>query len=481
MIRVFALTSSRARRHVARYAALLAVALFVSTPTAIGQVSTDPSGATTISSKEKVNIILDHDRTPEKSTLLVKIMVPQDAKVNSFMLSDPPRLVVDFVGVRLKKSEEFSAPKNGVVKQIRLGAHPDKLRIVMDLIPEKAPQFEWRAGPRQATLRIDESISAPKPKADTAPAIAQAAPAAVSVTAPPVAPISKAPETPAPTKAPSTATPTAQPTSTPTPLPTKAPTVAPTATHTPLPTSSPTVAASPTPAPTRPEPKAKLPELSDRELEAALDQEVAKASAALERGEELKDSYAEGEDLVDVPSVDTGGGEGLEIEEKDESPSLAKNSAPTLQKEPTKVSGIITKDLPTAAISSPSAPPQDSLSSLRANVVPAQPVVEFTVQSAGFASLEPAHQQAFKVTLSKAGAQAQMSKVDPTTYKIIIPKCGLSNLGLALPQYPPADFNGLTVVTSRVEGDSVEITAQVEAGTTLTTLIRDREIWIKKG
>jgi hypothetical protein len=208
---------------------------------------------------------------------------------------------------------------------------------------------------------------------------------------------------------------------------------------------------------------------------------VAKASAALERGEELKDSYAEGEDLVDVPSVDTGGGEGLEIEEKDESPSLAKNSAPTLQKEPTKVSGIITKDLPTAAISSPSAPPQDSLSSLRANVVPAQPVVEFTVQSAGFASLEPAHQQAFKVTLSKAGAQAQMSKVDPTTYKIIIPKCGLSNLGLALPQYPPADFNGLTVVTSRVEGDSVEITAQVEAGTTLTTLIRDREIWIKKG
>jgi hypothetical protein len=53
-------------------------------------------------------------------------------------------------------------------------------------------------------------------------------------------------------------------------------------------------------------------------------------------------------------------------------------------------------------------------------------------------------------------------------------------LGLALPQYPTADYKGILAATPKVEGDTVEITIQVEEGVSLTTLMRDKEVWIKR-
>jgi hypothetical protein len=35
-------------------------------------------------------------------------------------------------------------------------------------------------------------------------------------------------------------------------------------------------------------------------------------------------------------------------------------------------------------------------------------------------------------------------------------------------------------VTPKIEGETVEITVQVEQGVSLSTLIRDREVWIKR-
>jgi hypothetical protein len=211
--------------------------------------------------------------------------------------------------------------------------------------------------------------------------------------------------------------------------------------------------------------------MSEKELEEALDKEVARATEALERGEELPESTdVEGEDLVDVPAE--------EIEDTDLSEQ--KEAAPSQAETPTKSAGLVTKDLPTGTSNQAAPAKPDAVSGLRANPIPAAPVTDFTIQSAEYSYLEPDHKEAFRVTLSRPGAQAQMSKVDPTTYKVVIPKCGLANLGLALPQYPPADFKGLLAVTSKIEGDTVEITTQVEQGVSLTTLIRDREVWIKR-
>jgi hypothetical protein len=210
--------------------------------------------------------------------------------------------------------------------------------------------------------------------------------------------------------------------------------------------------------------------MSEKELEEALDKEVARATEALERGEKLPENLEfEGEDLVDVPAE--------EPEDQDLSEEKAPE-APSKGAADNKSAALITKDLPTSGNSQAPAK-SDAVSGLRANPIPPPPVVDFSVQSAEYSYLEPDHKEAFRVLLSKPGAQAQMSKVDPTTYKIVIQKCGLANLGLALPQFPPADFKGILAVTPKIEGDTVEITAQVEQGVALTTLIRDREVWIK--
>lgn len=430
------------------------------------QTNQDTAGASTLSSKQKVSVIIDRERTPEQTILLLKILVPQDAKVEAFALQNPSRIVVDFHGVTLKTSENLVPPKNSAIKMIRLGAHPDKLRIVIDLSTQAPPQFEWRGGARQATLRIVESGTA------SAPVAAPAAPPAEPTKAP-VAPTA-AQATPAPTTPPAQPTkpPTVTPTLTPTLIPTKAATVAPTIAPTTAPTTAPTSA--PTIQPTVEQrvttTAPKLPDLTDKELEEALDKEVAKASQALERGEELPDpAELEGEDLVDVPADD--------IEE----PDLSEEKQPAAQPPvPTnKTSTIVTKDLPTGTTNQPAAKP-DSLTGLRANPIPAAPVTDFTVQRAEFSFLEPDHKEAFRISLSQGTAQARMSKVDPTTYKIVIPKCGLANLGLALPQYPPAEFKGILAATPKVEGDTVEVTIQVEEGVSLTTLMRDKELWIKR-
>lgn len=189
-------------------------------------------GPKTIASKDRVSVLIDREIADSKSFIILKISVPTDSKVNAFLLPDPPRLVVDFEGASIKKSENFSAPSNGVVKQVRLGAHAEKLRVVVDLIKSTPPEYEWKAGKRQAIIKILEEDR------KGAPLAPPAAPVASPATQP-----TSAPAAAEPTKAVAPATPTTAATNT-------AKAAAPTPTIAPVLTN--TAAASPTtpPAPT---------------------------------------------------------------------------------------------------------------------------------------------------------------------------------------------------------------------------------------
>lgn len=193
-------------------------------------------GPKTIASKERVSVLIDREVEETKSFIVLKISVPTDSKINAFLLPDPPRLVVDFEGATIKKSENFPAPTNGVIKQVRLGAHAEKLRVVVDFISSKTPEYEWKAGKRQVILRILESTHE-APAAPAQPQIPPAAqptavepPPAQPTTAPTIAPTVAATRTPALTATAATtpppvnsATPTT--TSTPTEVPTEKPTL----------------------------------------------------------------------------------------------------------------------------------------------------------------------------------------------------------------------------------------------------------------
>ena len=56
-------------------------------------------------------------------------------KYNVFTLTDPARVVLDLMGVELAAGKAKVPPSDPLVKGIRMGTHPDKVRIVFDLIP----------------------------------------------------------------------------------------------------------------------------------------------------------------------------------------------------------------------------------------------------------------------------------------------------------------------------------------------------------
>lgn len=186
-------------------------------------------GPKTIASRERVSVLIDREIADGKKYIVLKISVPTDSQVKAFLLPDPPRVVVDFEGASIKKSEEFPAPENDVIKQVRLGAHPSKIRFVLDMQRTTPPEYEWKAGKRQAILKFYEGPAEPAAAAGATPAAVVPAPATTAAPAPSL-------PTTAPTVAPTVAQ---SPTAAPTTLPTTAPTVPPTATPSTTPTSTP--------------------------------------------------------------------------------------------------------------------------------------------------------------------------------------------------------------------------------------------------
>lgn len=161
-------------------------------------------GPKTIASKEHVSVLIDREITDGKKFIVLKISVPTDSQVKAFTLADPPRVVVDFEGASIKKSEDFQAPENEVIKTVRLGAHPQKIRVVLDMRRSTPPEYEWKAGKRQAILRFFEGqAEGAQPSSTAVPAPSKTSPTTAPV---PAVTSPKLPETTAPlpvaTKAP---------------------------------------------------------------------------------------------------------------------------------------------------------------------------------------------------------------------------------------------------------------------------------------
>ena len=85
-------------------------------------------------------------RPAEKITAIQPITYGEELKVyiigdgsitkyNVFTLTDPARVVLDLMGVELAAGKATVPPSDPLVKGIRMGTHPDKVRMVFDLIP----------------------------------------------------------------------------------------------------------------------------------------------------------------------------------------------------------------------------------------------------------------------------------------------------------------------------------------------------------
>ncbi|MBX7143384.1 MAG: AMIN domain-containing protein [Oligoflexia bacterium] len=174
------------------------------------------------------------------AALLIQIPIPTGAKAQTLSLESPARLVVDVTGISKKFRSESRPFSSGALSAVRLGAHPDKVRLVFDFTSASISTTEKQVkNVLNITVRTTDASEANLP----APTPLPSSPAATPTSEPQLpqpsklSPIPKATEVPintsTPTKVPTTA-PTATPTSVPnTPTPAATPTpisIAPTAT-----------------------------------------------------------------------------------------------------------------------------------------------------------------------------------------------------------------------------------------------------------
>jgi type IV pilus assembly protein PilQ len=95
--------------------------------------ATQPSARVASTPAKKITAI-----QPIRSDEEVKVYIVGDGSINNynvFTLTDPARVVLDIMGVKLVASKGGVPPSDKLLKNIRVGEHPDKVRVVFDLIP----------------------------------------------------------------------------------------------------------------------------------------------------------------------------------------------------------------------------------------------------------------------------------------------------------------------------------------------------------
>jgi type IV pilus assembly protein PilQ len=121
--------------------------------------------------KAIVNIFL------EQAADFVLFHILGDGKLgnyNSFKLDSPSRLVLDIWGVDLKNIKRSIKIKNPMIKEVRVGLHPEKLRLVFDSLSPKLPPYQiHRMDDRCLVLfgtpppTLESRLSLPKAPAET--------------------------------------------------------------------------------------------------------------------------------------------------------------------------------------------------------------------------------------------------------------------------------------------------------------------------
>ncbi len=67
-------------------------------------------------------------------------------RYNAFHLAEPPRVVVDFLDVHATQTTDSVALRGALVKQVRVGQHGDKVRLVFDVIPVSGIPYQITEG-----------------------------------------------------------------------------------------------------------------------------------------------------------------------------------------------------------------------------------------------------------------------------------------------------------------------------------------------
>ena len=147
------------------------VALEAAPENAVEAVEAAPS-AIAASPAKAASKVLKVSSSKEDGNTVIRIATDGlAANFNSFVLSDPARIVVDVLGVSNSTGKDSQKLQGSFVKNVRIGSYSDKARFVFDGSVKKLPPYSVTAEDGAIVLAIGPSVT-PTPKA--APAMVQA-------------------------------------------------------------------------------------------------------------------------------------------------------------------------------------------------------------------------------------------------------------------------------------------------------------------
>lgn len=380
---------------------------------------------------------LHRDTSVTPPRYLFSMKVPRDAALSVFNLTDPTRLVIDLLQMSIPRNETFVVDKDPFLGAIRFGAHPDRMRIVLDLKSPLPPIYSWAQKGDLLNLTI---------QARTRKAIESPTPAAVT---------------------PVVATPEATPKQV-----EKQPQIV---------------------SVIRQPPSAGTPE-AEIASEEVIDSETAPDADSLSLPEEslhssptpktpikqatqipAKGADVNAEEILDtIQSLDTPLPESTPEEAATE--VIPEVEEPVESQEPTDVEPTLPAPQKTAKPSAQVATSESVESentSLREKIGDQQALldIKFDYQIQDKTPV-------VRLLLNKT-TNFSLIKKNSKAYMITIPDCILPQSRLGLAQYPPSDFVGFTFIQPEKLPVGLGVTIGVEAGTRVSAFARGTEVWIK--
>jgi len=96
-----------------------------------------------------------------KNYLEVVLDLPTKTREQSFSLTDPNRIVIDLPGIKIGRPASFALDKIASVSKVRLGVHPDKTRVVIDISEYEIPEFVVRLSSEPEAIPEIQQLTSP--------------------------------------------------------------------------------------------------------------------------------------------------------------------------------------------------------------------------------------------------------------------------------------------------------------------------------
>jgi general secretion pathway protein D len=107
-------------------------------------------------------IDISFDRS-QNNTVIVKVQTDGKLDYSTFILEKPKRLVVDFWNIRRRFSSRSIPVDSPIIKKIRLGDYPEKVRVVLDITTETLPHYTIEPVGDQLRIALGDGMKAQPP------------------------------------------------------------------------------------------------------------------------------------------------------------------------------------------------------------------------------------------------------------------------------------------------------------------------------